>query len=184
MFSSLIRNLSILKKFLLINLVIFIFIGTLTIIYLNYVQPNLIKKKSSIQIEVINNTISHLNRLKVEFTDEEIRKFLLSTRFLFQNLDRVVFFDDKYNILANTDTLDLDPRSFSERINIVEFEIDEKKLSESNNLDVISNKDNASFKKILLEYSLSNNYGKPFTFTDEKYNQFQLSTIKNIIVNK
>ena len=184
MLSSLIRNLSILKKFLLINLVIFIFIGTLTIIYLNYVQPNLIKKKSSIQIEVINNTISHLNRLKVEFTDEEIRKFLLSTRFLFQNLDRVVFFDDKYNILANTDTLDLDPRSFSERINIVEFEIDEKKLSESNNLDVISNKDNASFKKILLEYSLSNNYGKPFTFTDEKYNQFQLSTIKNIIVNK
>ena len=99
-------------------------------------------------------------------------------------MDRVVFFDDKYNILANTDTLDLDPRSFSERINIVEFEIDEKKLSESNNLDVISNKDNASFKKILLEYSLSNNYGKPFTFTDEKYNQFQLSTIKNIIVNK
>ena len=47
MLSSLIRNLSILKKFLLINLVIFIFIGTLTIIYLNYVQPNLIKKKSA-----------------------------------------------------------------------------------------------------------------------------------------
>ena len=184
MLSSLIRNLSILKKFLLINLVIFIFIGTLTIIYLNYVQPNLIKKKSSIQIEVINNTISHLNRLKVEFNDEEIRKFLLSTRFLFQNLDRVVFFDDEYNILANTDTLDLDPRSFSERIVIVEFEIDEKKLSESNNLDVVPNKDNAPFKKILLEYSLSNNYGKPFTFTNEKYNQFQLSTIKNVIVNK
>ncbi len=184
MLSSLIRNLSILKKFLLINLVIFIFIGTLTIIYLNYVQPNLIKKKSSIQIEVINNTISHLNRLKVEFNDEEIRKFLLSTRFLFQNLDRVVFFDDEYNILANTDTLDLDPRSFSERIDIVEFEIDEKKLSESNNLDVVPNKDNAPFKKILLEYSLSNNYGKPFTFTNEKYNQFQLSTIKNVIVNK
>ena len=65
-------------------------------------------------------------------------------------MDRVVFFDDEYNILANTDTLDLDPRSFSERINIVEFEIDEKKLSESSNLNVISNKDNASFKKIIL----------------------------------
>ena len=127
MLFSLIRNLSILKKFLLINLIIFIFIGTLTIIYLNYVQPNLIKKKSSIQIEVINNTIGHLNRLKVDFNVEEIRKFLLSTRFLFQNLDRVVFFDDEYNILANTDTLDLDPRSFSERIDVVEFEIEEKK---------------------------------------------------------
>ena len=184
MLFSLIRNLSILKKFLLINLIIFIFIGTLTIIYLNYVQPNLIKKKSSIQIEVINNTISHLNRLKVNFNVEEIRKFLLSTRFLFQNLDRVVFFDDEYNMLANTDTLDLDPRSFSERIDVVEFEIEEKKISESNDQDMASNKENSSFKKILLEYSLSNNYGKPFTFIDEKYNQFQLSTIKNVIVNR
>ncbi len=66
MFSSLIKNLSILKKFLFINLLIFIFIGTLTIIYLNYVQPNLIKKKTSLQIEVINNTINNLNRLNIE----------------------------------------------------------------------------------------------------------------------
>ena len=72
MFSSLIKNLSILKKFLFINLLIFIFIGTLTIIYLNYVQPNLIKKKTSLQIEVINNTINNLNRLKVEFEEREV----------------------------------------------------------------------------------------------------------------
>ena len=90
MFSSLIKNLSILKKFLFINLLIFIFIGTLTIIYLNYVQPNLIKKKTSLQIEVINNTINNLNRLNIEFEKNEVKKFLLSTRFLFQNLDRVI----------------------------------------------------------------------------------------------
>ena len=81
MFSSLIKNLSILKKFLFINLLIFIFIGTLTIIYLNYVQPNLIKKKTSLQIEVINNTINNLNRLNIEFEKNEVKKFLLSTRF-------------------------------------------------------------------------------------------------------
>ncbi len=46
MFSSIIKNLSILKKFLFINLIIFLFIGSLTIIYLSYVQPNLIKKKN------------------------------------------------------------------------------------------------------------------------------------------
>ena len=75
MFSSLIKNLSILKKFLFINLLIFIFIGTLTIIYLNYVQPNLIKKKTSLQIEVINNTINNLNRLNIEFEKNEVKKF-------------------------------------------------------------------------------------------------------------
>ena len=77
MFSSLIKNLSILKKFLFINLLIFIFIGTLTIIYLNYVQPNLIKKKTSHQIEVINNTINNLNRLNIECKKDEVKKFLL-----------------------------------------------------------------------------------------------------------
>ena len=103
MFSSLIKNLSILKKFLFINLLIFIFIGTLTIIYLNYVQPNLIKKKTSLQIEVINNTINNLNRLNIEFEKNEVKKFLLSTRFLFQNLDRVIFFNQSFEILADTD---------------------------------------------------------------------------------
>ena len=113
MFSSLIKNLSILKKFLFINLLIFIFIGTFTIIYLNYVQPNLIKKKTSLQIEVINNTISNLNRLDIAFKKDEVKKFLLSTRFLFQNLDRVIFFSESFEVLADTDTLDMKPRYFS-----------------------------------------------------------------------
>ena len=48
------KNLSILKKFLFINLVIFIIIGSFTIIYLNSVQPNLIKKKTTNHIKIIN----------------------------------------------------------------------------------------------------------------------------------
>ena len=45
MFGIILKNQSILKKFLLINLIIFIFIGGGTVIYLKTVQPNLIKKK-------------------------------------------------------------------------------------------------------------------------------------------
>ena len=37
MFSSIIKNLSILKKFLFINFITFLFIGTLTIIYLKQI---------------------------------------------------------------------------------------------------------------------------------------------------
>ena len=46
MLSIILKNLSILKKFLLINLIIFIIIGSGTIIYLKTVKPNLIKKKN------------------------------------------------------------------------------------------------------------------------------------------
>ena len=116
MLSSLLKNLSILKKFLFINLIFFTIIGLFTFIYLENVQPNLIKKKSSNHIEIINNTIDNLNRLNVKFIEEDIRKFLFSTRFLFQNLDRVIFFDNELNLIGDTDTLDLDPRSFSTRL--------------------------------------------------------------------
>ena len=183
MFSSLIKNLSILKKFLFINLLIFIFIGTLTIIYLNYVQPNLIKKKTSLQIEVINNTINNLNRLNIEFEKNEVKKFLLSTRFLFQNLDRVIFFNESFEILADTDTLDLDPRSFSSRIEIVEFDLQNNQDKEKSTDELINSKKKSEFEETLQEYSISDDYGKPVTFTNETYNKFKLSTIKNVLID-
>jgi len=183
MFSSLIKNLSILKKFLFINLLIFIFIGTLTIIYLNYVQPNLIKKKTSLQIEVINNTINNLNRLNIEFEKNEVKKFLLSTRFLFQNLDRVIFFNESFEILADTDTLDLDPRSFSSRIEIVEFDLQNNQDKEKSKDELINSEKKSEFEETLQEYSISDDYGKPVTFTNETYNKFKLSTIKNVLID-
>ena len=126
---SLLKDLSILKKFLYINLIVFIVIGILTIVYLQTSQPNLIKKKTSNHIKVIDNTIEHLKRLEIEFNENDIRKFLFSTRFLFQNLDRVMIFDNSFELIGDTDTLDLDPRSFSQRLNIIEMDIeDESKI--------------------------------------------------------
>merc|ERR1711966_226906 len=92
---------------------------------------NLIKKKSSNHIEIINNTIQNLNRLEIKFNEEDIRRFLFSTRFIFQSLDRVIFFDNELDLVGDTDTLDLDPRSFSKRLDTVELEIlNEKKIKE------------------------------------------------------
>ena len=176
MFSKLLKNLSILKKFLFINLVIFIVIGSFTIIYLNSVQPNLIKKKTLNHIEIINNTVNHIKRLEIEFNETDIRKFLFSTRFLFQNLDRVILFDSKLNLVGDTDTLDLDPRSFSQKLGSIELEV-----SDINNKNKIINKNKKpSINDILLNYSQSKDFGKPFTYTEESYDKFLLTTIKNV----
>ena len=184
MLSNLLKNLSILKKFLLINLIFFTIIGLFTFIYLKNVQPNLIKKKSSNHIEVINNTIDNLTRLNVKFVEEDIRKFLFSTRFLFQNLDRVIFFDNQLNLVGDTDTLDLDPRSFSTRLDTVELEIlSEKKtkeITEKKNID-IGKEYSVSLRDIILNYASSKNFGIPFTFTQEEFKKFKLTTIKNVM---
>ena len=140
MFDRILKNLSILKKFLFINSIFFTIIGLFTFIYIKNVQPNLIKKKSSNHIEVINNTIDNLTRLNVNFVEEDIRSFLFSTRFLFQNLDRVIFFDNKLNLVGDKDTLDLDPRSFSTRLDTIEFEIltekKTKEITEKKNINI------------------------------------------------
>ena len=123
MFSNFLKSLSILKKFLFINLVIFLIIGFLTALYISNAKPNLIKNKTSKHIQIINNTIEHILRLNIKFEEEDIRRFLFSTRFLFQNLDRVILFDNQFNLVGDTDTLDLDPRAFSNKMDIVQLEI-------------------------------------------------------------
>ena len=184
MFNILLKDLSILKKFLFINLLIFIIIGSFTVIYLSSVKPSLIKDKTANHILIIDNTIEHIRRLQIKFNEEDIRKFLFSTRFLFQNLDRVILFDNQFNLVGDTGTLDLDPRSFSNRLDIVQLEIlneeKSKKIVETKN---VNKKKTVSLQDILTNYSWSKDYGKPFTFTQEGYNQFLLTTIKNVTLD-
>ena len=177
---SILKNFSILKKFLFINLIVFIVIGILTIVYLNFSKPNLIYKKTSNHIAVINNTTDHIKRLKINFNKEDLRRFLFSTGFLFQSLDRVIFLDTKYNVIADTDTLDLDPRSFSQRTDQIEFDninIDIEKTLTNNKKN-----DQKNLSDVAKDYFNSKEYGKPFTYTEEYYDQFILNTLKNFII--
>ena len=181
MFNFFLKNLSILKKFLFINLIIFVVLGTFTVIYLKTVQPNLIKKKAANHIQIIENTIDHIQRLNIEFKVEDIRRFLFSTRFLFQNLDRVILYDNQFNLIGDTDTLDLDPRAFSKKLDVVKQEIadDKKKVVEKTKEKQTKN-NITSLKEVLINYSNSKDFGKPYTYTVETYNQFLLTTIKNV----
>ena len=177
---------SILKKFLLINLVIFVIIGLFTIFYLKSIQPNLIKNKSVNHIKIINNTVDHINRLNINFEKKEINTFLLSIRFLFQNLDRVQFFDNEFQLIGDTDTLDLDPRSFSRNLAITEQTIglSEKKDENILNVDGNDNKDKFRIIDIAKEYESSKNFGKPITLAKQYNNNFNVFTIKNVIKNE
>ena len=78
----------------------------------------------------------------------------------------------------------MDPRSFSNRLDIVQLEIlDEKtskKITETKN---INNEKTVSLKDILTNYSWSKDYGKSFTFIQEGYDQFLLTTVKNVTLD-
>ena len=118
------KSSSILRKFLVFNLIIFLVLGIFTFLYLNAIKPNLVKNRSKEHAKIIDNTSDHINRLNIEFTKSSATEFLLSTRFLFQNLDRVQLYDLNYNLLADTDTLDLVQEAFIKSENIKETSID------------------------------------------------------------
>ena len=184
MLSSVLKNLSILKKFLFINSIVFIIIGFGTVLYLKTVQPNLIKKKIANHIQIIDNTLDHIKRLNVQFNEIDIRKFLFSTRFLFQNLDRVIFYDKEFKLIGDTDTLDLDPRSFSNKSSVIEQEnLDEEIKTDNKEINKQKKSKKIYLEEILKNYLNSKDFGKPYTYTEETYNQFLLTTIKNVQVN-
>ncbi|WP_440677646.1 sensor histidine kinase [Candidatus Pelagibacter sp. HIMB1587] len=183
MFSKYLKTLSILKKFLFINFVIFTIIGLFTLIYLTNIEPSLLKKKSEDHINIINNTTDNIKRLNIKFQENDIRKFLFSTRFIFQNLDRVIFFDNRLELIGDTDTLDLDPRSFSTRLDKIEFESLSEEVNEEENKEnnfSQNNETKASFKDLLERYNNSDKYGNYYTFTEDNLNQFKVTTVKNV----
>ena len=118
---------SILKKFLIFNLIVFLVLGIFTFLYLNAIKPNLVKNRSDHHSKIINNTSDHINRLSIEFTKESVTKFLLDERYLFQNLDRVQLYDLNSKLLADTDTLDL-----AQDIFVINQEVQETPIDESN----------------------------------------------------
>ena len=129
------KSSSILKKFLVFNLIVFLFLGIFTFLYLKAIKPSLVKNRSEQHSRIIDNTSDHINRLNIEFTKESVINFLLSTRFLFQNLDRVQLYDLNLNLLADTDTLDLAQDIFSRNESIQETSIDKS----DENLDITEN---------------------------------------------
>ena len=115
---------SILRKFLFFNFIVFLVLGIFTFLYLSSTKPNLVKKKSRHHSIIINNITNHINRLNIDFTKEGMTQFLLSTRFIFQNLDRVQFYSLDSNLLADTNTLNLAKDVFIKDENIKESAID------------------------------------------------------------
>jgi len=170
---------SILRKFLLFNLFIFSILGLFTLLYLMAIQPNLVKQRSSKHIVIIKNTSDHLNRLNINFNEAGVKTFLLSTRFLFQGLDRVQFYTNQGKIIGDTNILDLDQGVFSKTDSIFQESIDgtrsnkiDKNRKNLSNLDLVN-------KNILKEFK-----GEPIVLENKSNNNFFVSTLNQVKVNQ
>ena len=169
------KSASILKKFLIINLTVFSVLGLFTIIYLEAIQPNLVKERSDNHIIVINNTKDNLERLNIKYTKEGVRDFLLSTRFLFQSLDRVQFYDLSGNLIGDTNILDLDQSVFTGSDIIFEEALGEEKIKP----DIQERLEEEEMDEI--KDIIKNKYNDEImTVTNDEKNNFFVSTLSKI----
>ena len=176
---------SILKKFLVFNFIVFLVLGIFTLLYLSATKPNLVKKRSEQHIKIIKNTSDHINRLNVEFNKESATNFLLSTRFLFQNLDRVQLYDLDSNLLADTDTLDLAPNVFIKNENIQETLIDEIDENIKTNENLISAPSLAfSTENYVKKYSTQKNKNDKLIITETINNNFYVMTVNTVKIDE
>ena len=174
------KSASILRKFLLFNLGVFSILGLLTIVYLKAIQPNLVKKRAADHYIVINNTVDHLERLNINFNAKDIRTFLLSTRFLFQSLDRVQFYSINGDLIGDTNILDLDQNVFTRSDVIIEETIDGQIKEKDNSKKLIKEQNEDSIKETIF-----NKYqDEPITISENIQKNFFVSTLSRIQLNK
>ena len=170
------KSASILRKFLLFNLGVFSILGLFTIIYLGAIQPNLVKKRATNHYIIINNTVDHLQRLNINFNAKDIRTFLLSTRFLFQSLDRVQFYSINGDLIGDTNILDLDQNVFTRSDVIIEESIDGRIKEKDNSKKLIKEQNENLIKEAIL-----NKYeDEPITISENIQNNFFVSTLSRI----
>jgi len=183
MASNFLSSSSILKKFLVFNFIVFLVLSIFTFLYLRDIEPNLVNNRSKQHDKIINNTSNHINRLNIEFNKEGVTEFLLSTRFLFQNLDRVQLYDLNSKILADTDTLDLAEDIFTPSENIQETSIDksEEDLNVNENF-VLKKTGTFNTENYVKEYSVQTNIGNKLVIRETINNNYYVITIDTITI--
>ena len=169
------KTASILKKFLLFNFTVFSVLGIFTIIYLEAIQPNLVKNRTINHKVIISNTTDNLDRLSIDYSKEGIRTFLLSTRFLFQSLDRVQFYDLSGNLIGDTNILDLDQSVFSRSEFIIEETLDGKSIVPETQ-ERLEKEEKDNVKVIILNQYID----EPITLAETIKNNFFVSTLSKI----
>ena len=175
---------SILRKFLVFNLIIFSVLGVFTFLYLQAIKPNLVKNRSDHHSIIIINTSDHINRLNIQFTKESATEFLLSTRFLFQNLDRVQLYDLNANLLADTDTLDLVQDAFIRSQNVQETSIEksDENIVTDENLQKTKTA-NFNTKNYVGKYSEEKNNNDKLVISETINNNFYVMTINSVRID-
>ncbi len=167
MITNLLSSKSLLRQFLAFNLSVFLVLGFFTFLYLLAIEPELISKKSKKHENIIQNLSLNIKNQKLAPTEYDLKNFLYKNKFIFDEVDRIRFFDSKKKILVDSSLIDIDRTSFFKTENIQTFGINET-LDAKKDLEISNENLNTDYA-FLDNIDLTNK--KNFTIETEKVNK-------------
>tara|TARA_Y100000590_G_scaffold373610_1_gene437508 strand:+ start:1031 stop:2569 length:1539 start_codon:yes stop_codon:yes gene_type:complete len=173
---------SILRKFLVFNFFAFLILGLFTFLYLKGIQPSLVKQKTEKHLVIINNTSNHIERLQINFQNKGLKNFLLSTRFLFQNLERVQFYNLEGDMVADTNVLDLDQDVFKRTELVVEEKIEKESSSSQSKIETTMQTNENEIKSVK-NLIINKKKDQPLVYEIEEGDNLYIKTLGDVKVN-
>jgi two-component system, OmpR family, sensor histidine kinase ChvG len=162
MIARLLSSRSLLAQFLVFNLFTFIILGFFTFIYLKAIQPELISKQSNQHLRVIKNIEANLNIQKTKISSQDLKNFLIKSKFLLDEVDQIRFLSKEGEPLFDSIFLDLDQKVFSKALKIeqssLKSQAKEEKILIGNTKQDLSNE--SFFKKKITKLSDANNFSE------------------------
>ena len=169
MITRLLSSRSLLTQFLVFNLFVFIILSFFTFLYLKAIQPELVLKQSNKHLRVIKNIEANLNIQKIKVNGKQLKKFLIKSKFLLDEVDQIIFLDEKKNILFDSIFLDIDQDVFSKPIKIEEY-----------SLTNIPKKDTALVNNLKQDFTNKNFFSEQILRLDNK--NFVVHTFSKILL--
>ena len=109
-----------------------------------------------------------------------LKNFLLSTRFLFQNLERVQFYDLNGKLIGDTNVLDLDQEVFSKSDTILEEDIN--KQSELKD-ETLKDQESSRERKVENIINLIEKNNEPVVLEVKEGDNFYVKTLNEVNIN-
>ena len=121
-----------------------------------------------------------MNRLNISLDKKNIKTFLLSTRFLFQSLDRVRFYNSEGQIIGDTNILDLDQDVFSRTDTIILKSLGNNEPEEENEINKKLEKEKYIQENDISKIIMRDYLGEPIVLQNKINNNFFVSTLNKV----
>ena len=172
---------SLLAKFLFINLFFFSILTLATYSYLQSIEPELVNNKKKEHSKLIKNIALNMELQRTPYKRDNLKSFLANYKYLLPNINQIIIYDSKKQIIADVHSLDINAKPFYKVP-----EVQEKKLTTDNipdTSDLTTQQEEKLLNKIISDNLNILGSDKVLTFSKKIKENFIVVSLSSLVLN-